>query len=1213
MNNNRRSINNTSRPRRTLLSANVQAMPRVGRNSTRDASVGHRSIDAHQRRRAAAYARTAGNAAGAAHRTERPQITNEEAAESNLMARIWSWVPVVALGGVVEKYFKTKKIRIVAKENRDEAPTHPISAAVRAILTIRAIGHLMRNRKNPLQVFRLVSLFGAMRDLKLLSKIDHKKEIDLTVYRPIITAKDTSRIEEEFRPNIVQHVQEIKTLPHAFLLVDVYVIPRDLVLSEDMSSVPFNPQSLHSFLMRAHMKGLNIMSWVGNLFKGDAGTIHGEGGWYRHPETGLIHSRPDINSEIYPPHDPCDWIWKNTVYRPSLDVPALTWSVVQHLGDMVIVTFSMVDENVIGETTIDTVVKYKWVKIPVIRHDGWLGTVNRCLCYLSSCPIAVVSETSQKLLNWVAHFDSENVLVHQRIYNEVIQKIEVKHYTQLSLRTLVYDLQCKLNADEENQLLKQLFPTQFKPPITEMALMILKENAEAAKYVDTFNILNGELLGGYSRSLDDLNSTFSSASRKQNNLPLWLLGIGGAVTGLYLASRSMRASIFNTNALYDCIFVPVVEEVIKRIPYLGKTAIIMEFIMYMFDRTGLIDPPLVFLLKRIMVVCFHFLWLRLPLTHAIVIHGIWNFVCAVNSQAKFPKVLLFFLLVLYFINRIFSTHMNPYALFRERSYNTMWEERSAEGSDVRVSSFNLSESTVSRQHVFASSRGSCSILKLQNPILPEMTENKSNPVWTFLPVNVPLYVPMKTDRILYDTVNLRILAPPPCDPIIQQQGWQYCDNLFGVALLSKFPLCESIHGDLLIDEWLDHFDESKVKKKYEAELNRAKIHGYMASDEWKKTTLFVKSDEALVTPLKMKTRAIANVHPAVQVFVGPVLYEAQKRFKEFCSMTPEPFLYQGIHFYFSYAGSSTDSDLSNWWEYVQNVSLYPACFIIVSGDDSIVVYRNLQGEEIIEGDASMFDQSQSFGPLELEYRVLAHLGVGVDVIEILRKLTLNKYKLFTKEPSNRNYIDKTNRPMRDSGGSDTSLGNSIVNLQAWVYVILSRETLNKSIHDTFLILGLEMKLKIHRNWDNVSFLKGLWYPTYSGRFWAPLPSRILKIGKSLKDPRVTYKDPSLYSAAERCLNDLACCYSFYAQVPILRVFVTNFMKGKCTNENMLSKYQIASSKDSKPPLYNPISILSARYDVPESWFVDVELMFPNRPFMFFEHPLFATFARVDYG
>lgn len=64
----------------------------------------------------------------------------------------------------------------------------------------------------------------------------------------------------------------------------------------------------------------------------------------------------------------------------------------------------------------------------------------------------------------------------------------------------------------------------------------------------------------------------------------------------------------------------------------------------------------------------------------------------------------------------------------------------------------------------------------------------------------------------------------------------------------------------------------------------------------------------------------------------------------------------------------------------------------------------------------------------------------------------------------------------------------------------------RSFEELSCALGFSTKVKTSENLVDLEFLKGIWlYDSRQNAIWVPLPSQILKLGKSIRDPRIIFK------------------------------------------------------------------------------------------------------------
>jgi hypothetical protein len=308
----------------------------------------------------------------------------------------------------------------------------------------------------------------------------------------------------------------------------------------------------------------------------------------------------------------------------------------------------------------------------------------------------------------------------------------------------------------------------------------------------------------------------------------------------------------------------------------------------------------------------------------------------------------------------------------------------------------------------------------------------------------------------------------------------------------------------------------------------------------------------------------------------------------------------------------------------------PSVHIFVCGDDSIIAVSLFGRVHWLSGDFSSFDQAQGAAVLDHEYRILDRLGVDAEVIALLRHLSTVPYVVQTPR-GDKLVINRKRRAMRDTGGPDTTIGNSIVNGLVWYWaadVLLGwafgnhitqhrhvpRDELSHQLAgvQSFVeVMGFKVKLKVAESIETLEFLKGTFYLTTTLDWvWAPLPSRFLKLGKCIRDPRLVYRTRDLPTAVERHARSLAASYHAYSQVPLLRAFVTRFYHAGDETaglqiERMVTPTQVI--------LADPTMQIADRYGVDPVDILQVEAWITHAPlFTFFEHPLFGALAG-DYS
>jgi len=268
----------------------------------------------------------------------------------------------------------------------------------------------------------------------------------------------------------------------------------------------------------------------------------------------------------------------------------------------------------------------------------------------------------------------------------------------------------------------------------------------------------------------------------------------------------------------------------------------------------------------------------------------------------------------------------------------------------------------------------------------------------------------------------------------------------------------------------------------------------------------------------------------------------------------------------------------------------------------------------VEADARMYDQSESKGPLKTAFMIGKLLGLSDDVIAILWKLAGNKYRVRSRKSWYTFIIDKIFRFLRCTGGPNTAVDNSSVMGTSWFYVLclLAPSGNLEQVKECFAFLGFDMKFRFGGP-ETCSFLKGMWYHTDRGLVWGPLPSRILKMGKSLTDPRTIYKTKDLNYATLRFMSDVAHSYKNFLQVPFVKEFVNNFLSETEVLHGAIEEHQVQATNlhtaTLLPEAYEQICV---RYNIDIDMLNATLACFPKHPFMFYSSPVFHALADLDY-
>lgn len=555
--------------------------------------------------------------------------------------------------------------------------------------------------------------------------------------------------------------------------------------------------------------------------------------------------------------------------------------------------------------------------------------------------------------------------------------------------------------------------------------------------------------------------------------------------------------------------------------------------------------------------------------------------------------------------------------------------------------------------------------------------------WPILQANA-FYAPARTDYNLLMVAMVRICAEPPLASDDQAQAWfqkmfqmaanvkrSNFDKLVRVARQNGFWWCAVcpdpdqrrfiVYIPKDSAEYVAHFTSFKKRRAEQAAKEIEQLGMGLYRTSLNGVALLLKTDELLFKVdedgfPQMKPRAIANVNPRVAAVQGPEVWTYQKRLMavwdvdtpleeislasiRHLNLTFPRMGVERVLARLTFASGRTDKDLSEWYNCVleQSESLDLRSFavwILVAGDDTLCLIRWVTWDSnglpqvkffLIEGDISMCDQSSQAGPLFFESVTYARGGMDPEIAWDIYEFAHAPYTGTSRDMTSRFKVEHFERPMRHTGGNNTTTGNSTnVGLGLLTGVLGSfPDFAPDSVQTKMMELGFKMKIKVFSGkevsplFDYATFLKGMWYPVLSAkydRYWAPLPSRLLKATKSLKNPQIIYGVKDEVTASRAFMADMALNYGSFLHIPILRV-LNRFARFHLSRKVQLEEWQIQASPADKPLVdeQGALFMITQRYGFSCAEVRDFERRFPVDVCWFIQHPVLLALALTDYA
>lgn len=478
--------------------------------------------------------------------------------------------------------------------------------------------------------------------------------------------------------------------------------------------------------------------------------------------------------------------------------------------------------------------------------------------------------------------------------------------------------------------------------------------------------------------------------------------------------------------------------------------------------------------------------------------------------------------------------------------------------------------------------------------------------------------------------------------------------------------------------WLKHLSGVKRSMYYKYRETFKVRELTMSSKCVTRVTTSLKNDETLLKRVlnpgagNFVPRPVHRVDPEFASYVGVYIYAASIAMKQVFYFYP--ILTDGWVVTLTFGSSLNSLDLSLWfdqakstdatfdrWPQLMLTEIKGFAHIIVAGDDVLIVVNELKHHalQIIEADVSSCDHSIRHAMLNFEWSMLMLFGVPSKIINLLSENSSAKLKIYHPN-DHREYVTVRRGQERNTGGVDTTIGNSLCVGGTWLSTLLitlphgvmSDEELQEFILDDY---GFDMKIK-RSNFGNDcylsqtgTFLKGMWYhgihPCSNVTFWwGPLPSRLIKLSKVMTKPlsicRQNAKDKFKKHNDQATLDELWYCtmqmiqatYTFVVIPPVRKWF-----------DSLIQEYTIYAIKHMLP-FYNEIRArtddsseihkvqalclpaeqldmcpcwvdrLASHYKVDVSMVLDwSEHLQLVRPGLFSIHPFWQIMADVDYN
>jgi hypothetical protein len=1094
--------------------------------------------------------------------------------------------------------------------------THCIESARREDFIVGAISSLYQ-----MGYSNIVSLYGSQRDQNIASRLNHKVPLPEQVRVYPLCTRDLVGYnlapKDAYRKALTDGLPVAKC--KAAIIVDVYWL---------------TPESTHQLMADL---GLDVVLWIGKAHLQTYGCYYGSTVWYREDQNGdlaisyasddVIVSKASQSEPFNEPHPCCDWLFRENFHKVGSHY--LNWSIVASApeGAWHRVFFSMQDrppvcpftlpyEDVTMEIDIPASLGNTSIFAPVMRvFDKVTQSKQRVLIFK---PLLI------KLLN---HKFGKNVnsytyaAVHSaaREYCEedkglkALQVAYPQFVEEIKRNTVNAAFWSRLKKDAEylHSITKELGPTISK---YQAARKRLDKPLTAPQSTSHFKLVAAALLAGAigATFVQRFSWLFRSQKRKEpqpaavvtNHLTKWLLSRYSKVA-LKVAPYANRAkrAIMDTQYWTTCVLAPVAEENLKdRLGWWGTAAFMLLEAVVVAKKFG---PAAYVPVAGIHLACKVLSGAGYMKT-AIGVHSLWNHFCYFLNQQQ-PASLTFHLSHAPTLNSVHGQWVDSY-------YRQPWPVRPRLDDETQgvYPIYNVGLPRQVRSYTGAEVK-LCDRIKFKRFKTVSIAEKPPLLVAGYLVGNCPLYVPARSIANTEVAITQRLLKEAPGDdPLKIYRRWQAVpDFIFKEEY-------DEISWDEAWPEYYKHLETAQRKQRAKRAKKVVKTAGYGPNDRFfNRASYFVKTNEKLFREEDgrpaMKPRGIVLLRPEAVDTIGPALFQVAERFKKEYNFTNPPVhKFQNRRLRITYASAATAENLTEWmtrakaWVSVRKNG-EKRYWALVAGDDGFIVTFVNGAFLYLATDFSQYDQSEGRGALQYQKKQQRRLGLSK--LDAACQERLGKATIKTDFGT----LIMLSRWWRQTGEGGTTIGNGMVHAGVLLYAY--HKGSHEVMETAYLELGLKVKLTATRDLWAVDFLKGWWIPGLSHQLvWTVLPSRVLKIGQHLGDPRhIRGYSRDLKVACQQHACAVAKTYAAFSWSPIVGGYVKRWKDEFDVEPWRLPSWRV-TSEQAYPIDKREARVWAARrYGVDYEEVIHLEKVYREVDvFTFIKHPLFLRMARADY-
>lgn len=378
---------------------------------------------------------------------------------------------------------------------------------------------------------------------------------------------------------------------------------------------------------------------------------------------------------------------------------------------------------------------------------------------------------------------------------------------------------------------------------------------------------------------------------------------------------------------------------------------------------------------------------------------------------------------------------------------------------------------------------------------------------------------------------------------------------------------------------------------------------------------FLDNDPTTGTSWKIRQRIVQSSNPIVTAQINKEIHKITKRL---IRDWKKIFVINNHRVLMVYASKMTQHEMRKLiFDLFELLGGEVDVISLCAGDDSLIGVLGDDGEIwFLEADCSHMDASEWEEAMEFNYRCYSRLGMSSYALFLLRRQDSGP-RLYTHPEGVVIVSTPGGQPIKNTGSNATSIGNTL-SAQAIVHNTMllwngDVRTLKQCYRNAATTLNFVVKVSC-APWSKrfPTFLKNVLTPAG----FVLEPGIVVKMGKTLTDPRVACKDKDYVRAWRKMIHAMARCYRFYFVDLVVDAMLRYYERiGIASDVKVSLEHYLLKNVPSGPGgVYREYDIYERYHLTREDIDGCIKMIDScNTPFVIFSHHVFDRLGAVAYG